>query len=250
MTKSRFRFFFPALLSLVVFAVSARAELPIIAKARAYLGTEAALKAVKSIHYLGALTAADPADKTQVAIEIIFQAPFRQRITATSGKGVEITALDNYDAWQRTQEPKDPARWSLQLLGKDQIKRLRANTWQNLAFFRGIEREGGKVVDQGAVTLDGVACRKIAFMHSDAIVFTRYFDQATGRLVLTETESGGSIREQGEIMVNGVRFPKTITNTSKLPDGGTQQINITFSKITLNETFPDSLFAIPSLSTK
>jgi hypothetical protein len=248
MSKTTLHFSLPALLALCALALPARAELPIIAKARAYLGSEAALNAVKSVHYVGQFASANPADKAQIAIEIVFQAPCQQRIDAKSDQGVETTALDSYDGWGRLQDKSNPPRWKLQLLGKEQIKRLRASTWQNLAFYRGIERTGGKLVDQGDTTADGIACRKIAFIHADDIIFYRYFDRATGRLVLTESEGNLSIREEGEIVVNGVRFPKVIVNSTKLPDGSTQQIRIAFSQITLNENFPASYFAIPPIS--
>ena len=42
-------------------AVAAHAEPAIIAKARAFLGAESALDAVKSVHYIGTLVTADPA---------------------------------------------------------------------------------------------------------------------------------------------------------------------------------------------
>jgi len=66
------------------------AEPAIIAKARASLGTEAALNAVKSVHFVGTLVTADPADaskQTRAAVEIFFQAPEKQRIQATSDEG-------------------------------------------------------------------------------------------------------------------------------------------------------------------
>ncbi|MDB6168240.1 MAG: hypothetical protein JWM88_1104 [Verrucomicrobia bacterium] len=239
---------------LVLFACSSvlsRAELPIIAKARAFVGPDEALNSVKSIHYVGSLITPDPQDAkkmTYVTVEIILQAPYRQRITASSDKSVEITGLDEYDAWHRVQDPKDSSKWRMQLIGKPQIKRLRANTWENLAFYRGLEREGGKVIDQGNAPADGVRCRKIAYVHSDDIVFYRYFDELTGRLVLTENEAGVSIREQGEIRVNGIRFPKAINTTSKDPKGHEQTLTLTFDKITLNESFPASAFAIPPIS--
>jgi hypothetical protein len=232
-------------------AVAMRAELPIIAKARAYVGSEEALNSVQSIHYVGSLVTPDPTDAkkmTYVAIEIILQAPYRQRTVASSDRSVEITALDTYDAWHRVQDPKDPTKWKMQLLGKNQIKRLRANTWENLAFYRGLEREGGKVVDQGAVTADGVACQKVAFIHSDDIIFYRYFDVGTGRLVMTELENGILIREQGEIRASGVRFPKAIRTTSKGPSGEDQNVTLTFDKVTVNEVFPATTFTIPPSS--
>src|SRR5437868_32603 len=53
-------------------------EPPIIAKARARLGSEAALDAVTSVHYSGALTTSDsanPTKGTQAKIDMIFQKP-------------------------------------------------------------------------------------------------------------------------------------------------------------------------------
>lgn len=236
--------------ALLVLASLARAAEPaIIAKARAFVGSEAALSSLQSVHYSGTLVAPDPQDpkkEVRSKIDIIFQRPEQQRITATSDKAVETTALDGYEGWTRLQDPADPTRWRQTLLSADQIKRLRANTWENLSFFRGLEQNGGTVEDQGTKTIDGVACQKLAFIHGPNIVFNRYFDQATGRLVLTETESGGSIREQGELVVNGIRFPKSIITSTKTAKGDTHTVTITFDEIKVNETFPPAQFRVPA----
>jgi len=237
--------------AIVVSASLASAEEPaIIAKARAFIGPEAVLNAVTSVHYTGTLIAPDPTDATKqvrTAIEIIFQRPEQQRITATSDKAVETTALDGYEGWMRLQDPADPKKWRQTLLGTDQIKRLRANTWENLSFFRGIERNGGRLEDQGTKTIDGVTCQKIAFIHNPNIIFYRYFDVATGRLVFTETEGGGTIREQGEIIVGGIRFPRSIVTTTKNAKGESHTVTIDFDKVQVNETFPDSHFRVPAM---
>ncbi len=243
--------------ALLVFALAPAAaicaEPDIIAKARAYLGPEAALNAVKCVHYTGTMLTpnpADPAKPVTMAIDIIFQLPYRQRTVRTADSLVDTIALDTYDGWHRVQDPKNPGQWRMQLLPTSQIKLQRAIVLENLAFYRGLEREGCKVVDQGSTTVAGVACRKVAFIHADDIVFFRYFDEASGRLIMSETEGGSTIREQGEIMVNGLRFPKIILNTSKTADGKEQTITITFDTITVNEMFPDRTFAIPSFTDK
>lgn len=225
----------------------------VIARARATVGEESALKGLQSLHYTGTLTTTATDDKgvakdVKVGIEIIFQAPYRQRIVATSENKIEITALDDYEGWQREQDPADSTRWRMTLLSNEQIKRLRANTWENLAFFRGIEKRRGKVEDLGTATVDGKACRKLSFQHGDGIVFTRYFDDASGHLVLTETENGITIREEDETVVNGIHFPRKIISTSTLADGKQRVVTITFEKIVTNETFADSLFAVPAMS--
>jgi hypothetical protein len=225
-------------------------------KARAYLGPDAKLDAVKSL-----VTSEDTPQgprPVEAVVEIIFQKPYQQRIVATSEvktatateQRLEITALDNYDGWHRVQDAKDPSRWRMDLLNKDQIKRLRANTWENLAFYRGLERRGGTIEDLGEANVGGTACYKLAFKHELGIVFIRYFDQATGRLVLTETEQGGSIREEGEIMADGIRFPRRIITTTKQADGKERSVTVNFDKVTVNETFASTLFAVPSFSTR
>lgn len=245
MTKSLLRLFVPAALVLSVLCASARAELPIIAKARAYLGPEAALNAVTSLHFYGTLTPIDPVGKGEAKLEITFQAPYQQRIESSSAEGTETTALDGFDGWQRAVDGKDASKQRMSLLGAAQVRRLRANAWQSLAFYRGLEKEGGEVIDQGDATIDGIACRKVAFVHAKDIIFTRFFDKATGRLVLTETESGGTIREEGEIIVNGIRFPKSITSDSRIPGGVSQKFKVTFNKVIVNEKIPASEFALP-----
>jgi hypothetical protein len=236
--------------SLFAFNPVRAAEPAIIARARAYIGSEAALTGLKSVHYVGTLVAADPADpgkQNPTTLEITFQLPEQQLIKATSEKTIEVTALDGYEGWQRVQDRTDSTKWRQVLLGTDQIKRLRANTWENLAYFRGIERVGGRVEEQGSATIDGVKCLKLAFIHGPNIAFYRYIEEATGRLVFTETEAGGTIREQGEMVVNGIKFPRSIITSTKNAKGQMVSVTINFEKVTVNEVFPAKLFAVPPL---
>jgi hypothetical protein len=240
----------------VVNAASAQTAGPIIAKARAYLGNDAALDAIKSVHFVGSMETQEPASEGPKAaksmIEIIFQEPYQQRITVTTASTIRVTALDDYDGWQRVQETAKEGRWRLVLLQPDVIKKLRANTWENLNFYKGIERHGGSVQVLGLATVAGSATVKVAFIHEPGITFYRYFDAATGRLVLTETDRGDRIREEGEILVDGLRFPQKHISTGKARDANGQTVDsqtvITFDRITLNETFPESDFEVPMMT--
>ncbi len=231
-------------------SLATAAEPTILDKARAYLGPESALLSVETLRFVGQLEVvdADQTDGGAAQIEIVFQKPDRQRITATSANRTETTALDGYDAWQRVTGGQEPGRWEVTLLGPDQIKRLRANTFENLTFYRGIEGRGGHIDDRGSLTVDGVACHKFAFVHGPGIVFTRSFELATGRLVLTETESGTQIREEGEIRAGELRFPQRIITTNPLPDGKNRIIRVTFTSIEVNPVIDSASFAIPALT--
>jgi outer membrane lipoprotein-sorting protein len=224
-------------------------EPTIIAKARAQLGTETALNAVRSVHYTGSVIstdAADPTKQTRSEIDIIAQLPDQQRVVAKSDTMIETTVVDGYEGWQRRQDATNPANQRIIVFKPDAVKRLRAQAWENLAFFRGIERRGGRIEDQGTQTVDGVVCQKIAFIYESNIIFYRYFDVATGKLIQTETEDGGSTREEGEQIVNGVRFPKAMKMSMKGPKGTTQTVTVNLEKVTVNETFPATMFRIPS----
>ena len=238
-------------LAIVVAALGASAFIPAgaetteqwIAKARARLGSEGALRAVNTIHFTGTV---EKDDGTRYPLEIVFQKPHRQLITITQPKVIETTALDGYEAWQKRVVPERPTQWQLTLLDAAQIKRLRAQTWDNLNFFADVEKMHGTVALGGDTTVDGLDCVKLVFAYLDNMVISRFFEKATGRLVKTETETGTVIREEGEQIVNGVRFPRKITNRE--PSG--KVTTILFDKIVLNENVPAGEFAVPALQTK
>ncbi len=228
-----------------------------VAKARAAVGTDAVLDAVTSIHFTGTLETMDrvpdkdtPGKFTEqplrLAIDIVFQKPCQQRITLRSDKFVETTALDDYEGWVRRTDPNNPAAWRLSLLDPAQIKRLRANTWENLAFFRGLGRNGGRIEFQGEDAVEGRPCVKLVFIHSNAIRFTRFFDKASGNLIKTVTENGSEIREEGDLTVQGIHFPKKLFNKPAEGPAST----ITFDQIVVNETVPPAEFAVPSLRSR
>lgn len=233
-------------------------EPAIVEKARSYLGTEAALEAVESIHLVGRVVkegAGGPAGGVSAAVDIVFEKPFQESITMIAPDRVIHTALDNYEGWQQVQtsvaagqRAVDFTRSSqLTLLNGEQTRVLRADTLENLWFYRGAERAGGAAEDGGAAAVDGIDCEKVVFTYSPGVVYVRYFDRATGRLVCSDTLGGARIREHGEIVAGGVRFPKSIvTVETEGPSKGTTS-TYTFERIDVNGQIPADLFAVPLL---
>jgi hypothetical protein len=226
-----------------------RAEPAVIGLARAYLGPDSSLDSVTSIHFTGSLERLDTehADKGPAhgAIDLIYVKPFRQRQIVTSEKATETTVLDGYDAWDLLQDKADPSRRVLSFLSADDIRSLRASTWENLAFFRGLKGEDA-VLDKGPATIDGVACERLDFVHGPGVVYERYFDRDTGRLVFT-VRGPETIRESGEIRVGGIRFPKTIISVRKSASGKDLISTVTIDRIVLNEPQGPDVFAVPAL---
>lgn len=214
-----------------------------IAKARAYVGTESALDGVRSMHITGTL---ENETGAKAPVEIICQKPDQRLIKLTLDKVIKLTGLDDYDGWEQTRDSVNPTNWQLKLMDGTQIKRIRADNAETLNFFKSIERHGGKVEFLGDAKLEGHDTVKLAYNYGPGIIFYRYIDKATGKQILVETESGVTIREEGEMIVNGVRFSKRIINRNA--DGKSN--TLTIESLTLNEVFPESLFAVPALISK
>ncbi len=224
-----------------------KAEPAVLGLARAYLGPESTLEGIKSIHFVGTVQRTDPDSATptaSVGLDMVFAKPLKQRLVITGPKASRTTVLDGYDAWDLVRDAADPSKFRLNWLNAGDIKTLRANTWENLYYYRA--PEGGTVEDKGPVTIDGVQCERVDFTHTAGILYVRYFDRDTGRLVLTD-KAGEMIREGGEIRADGVRFPKTIVSTTKSASGKEVITTVAFDKITVNEKLPDGIFWGPRL---
>jgi len=233
-------------------ALGARADEPaILARARAYLGPESALAAVHSLHFVCRVIRADPdfPDDTSKAVvnpaDIYFEKPSRERIAIKTDKQFVETVIDGDDGWQRKTVFGPPKGVQLSFIGLSLLENLQADAWENLYFYRGIEAVGGTLEDRGPATMDGIACEEIVFSHSASIVYFRYFDRATGRLVSTRTASGAAIREKGEIISGGIRFPKAIVISQKNAEGKGESTTYSFDQVLVNEALPDSLFTVP-----
>jgi hypothetical protein len=241
---------FPTGLLALALAASgaARGEPAVIGLARAYLGPDSTLDAIASIHYSGTLDRVDPDHPdnatAHATIDLVIVKPYRQRQVIRGDKATETTVLDGYDAWVYLVDNTDPSKHALTWLSVAEIRGLRASTWENLYFYRGLKGEGA-TEDKGPATIDGIACERVDFSHGPDVVYERYFDRDTGRLVFT-VRGKESIREAGEIRVDGIRFPKTVVSTRKTASGKDLVSTVTFESIVLNEPQPAEVFAVPS----
>lgn len=247
-----------ARLSLLACALAAlaaaplRAEPAVIGLARSYLGPDSTLDGIRSVHFVGTLERVDPdqpsANPVRGDLDLVFSKPLRQRLVIHTLKTTITTVLDGYDAWDFLENNLDSTKFQLRLLSVAEIKSLRANTWESLNFYRGLG-SAGSVEDKGSATVDAVTCERVDFDHGDGLVYERFFDRDTGRLVLT-VKGRETIRESGEIRADGLRFPRVIVSTTKTASGKDLVSTVTFTRITLNEAVDPSAFAVPDILRK
>jgi hypothetical protein len=221
----------------------------VIAKARSYVGKERDLDGVRSLHYRGRIEVRDAAGVLQEGssgtIELILQKPAQQKVVRVVGQLRDVVGLDDLTGWHRVEQVADPAKGRTTVVPLAQLRRVQASTFENLAFYRGLERRGGRVELRGESTSGGRPVVRVAFIHPGDIVFLRSFDRETGRLLVTEGQDGERMVEEGELVVHGIRFPQRLVTSGKTEDGSTLAITLIFDEITVNETFPADLFAVP-----
>ncbi len=214
----------------------------IIAKARQHIGSEEALDSIKSIHFKGKFIATNRG--TEGLIEILFQKPFQQRLDVFEGESVLTTALNGYDGWNRRFSTTNPKSWDLEILSADDLKRMRANTHDNLFFFTGLEKLRGKIVDEGVVNKDGREAHVLVFRYDAKIFYKRYFDVKTGDLISTINDQGLEIKEVGQMVVDEVRFPEKVVSLIN----GEIVNTVEFTEIILNEDFDSTYFDLPDFA--
>lgn len=213
----------------------------IVTMARDYLGGDEKLASIQTITYRGEFE--NTTNLNTGEINIFLEKPLRQRMEVIDGEFSEITAIDDYDGWKQRKNRGNAADWAFVVLPVGELKRMRANTWENLNFFRGIEKLRGEVIHKGKTRKDGRDAYLLLFRYDDEVFYERYFDVATGELIATVNDQGIEIREMGEMRINGIRFPEKVVT---LYEG--EVINtVTFTEILINENLSDSLFEMPVL---
>ena len=241
--------------ALPLLALTAQASVEdVIAKARSYLGKERDLESIRSIHYRGRIELRDAAGVLQEnasgTVEMILQKPSQQKVVRVVGALRHIDGLDEFAGWQRIEPVAQPAQGRTIILPLPQLRRMQASAFENLSFYRGIEKRRGRTELREEVTVDGHAAVNIAFIHPGDVVFLRSFDKQTGRLLLTVGEGGEQMREEGELLVHGIRFPSRLVSTRSNAEGQVFSVTLFFDEIILNETFPADTFAVPMIASR
>ena len=90
---------------------------------------------------------------------------------------------------------RDPNNVVIGILDAPLVREMRANTFENLNFFSGIEQMRGRIVNKGKTKKDGRDVYVLVFKYKDSLYFERYFDAATGELISTVNGEGLAISQ-------------------------------------------------------
>ncbi len=211
----------------------------IIALARSYLASDDRLEQVTTIKFRGVLELLS--DGSARDVTILLKKPLMQRREVYGEHVTERTAINDFDGWIQLVNNANPSDWSMNYLQTPEMKRLRANTVENLYFYEGIDRLRGEIVNEGKVRKDGRDAYFLVFRYDEDIFFERYFDSETGELISTIVDDGSEMKEIGEFIVNGIKFPEKIVSLRN----GDIINSFVFLDIQVNEEIDDAQFNPP-----
>ena len=137
---------------------------------------------------------------------------------------------------------EDPDNYILIPGTTDQLRRARANNFENLKFFSTETSYARKIEYLGMGKIKGMDVEKVKVIYGP-VHFIRHFNPQTGELVFTEIENGEGIEEGGEVTIDGIRFPQSVTNYKD----GKLSSRVDFDSIEVNPKLDRSLFTQPAL---
>lgn len=209
--------------------------------ARAYLGDSDKLDSIKSIRYKGSLMYGSGSAGT---IEMVYQEPLRHRMVAVVNNRKEVSALNGTEGWTTFERVGDSLPLGMEIFDPMRILIMQASARDALGFYKKPATRSGNIYYNGKVTFKGRECVVLTYDHGDGVAFRRFIDAETGKLHRTIDTRGVEFYEEGEIVVEGVRFPKKLI-TAHATAIGTQTMEFDFTSIELNRMLPASDFKMP-----
>jgi len=215
----------------------------IIQRARASVGSEADLKAVKSITFKGSILYGNGSTGT---IELAYKKPYFHRLKSVIDNALEISGLDDTEGWIKSAPAATPENWNLVILEADQVYNMRAKVSESLNFYARPTGRSSRVTYEGEHDIEGRTCHALLYYHGSGVWNLNYFDKETGSFAKTVNSKGIEFFERGEMMIDGIRFPKKLISVIHSEQGrGTMEISL--NSIVLNKQYSDDVFKMPSL---
>lgn len=209
--------------------------------ARAFLGDSDRLDAIDCIHYKGSLLYSSGDLGT---IEMIYQEPLRQKMIAVVNDRKEVSVLNGTEGWTTFERVGDSLPLGMEIFDPVRILIMQAAVREAFSFFQKPDVRNGEISYQGKETVKGRECHVLDYDHGDGIGYRRFIDAETGQVLRMLDSKGVEYIEEGEIIVDGIRFPKKMVSTFATALGS-QTMEFAYTSITLNKKLPDSEFVMP-----
>ena len=245
--KNQLRILILTMIATGLFAVawSAESEEEIIQStielARSYIGPDEKLDALESIHYKGSLLYSSGDLGT---IEMVYQKPMRHRMVAVIGERREVSVLDGSEGWTTFERVVDSVPLSMEIFDPIRILIMQSSVREAFSFFRKPDTRNGDITYEGKEIVNGRECVILTYHHGDGIAYQRFIDAESGQVHRTLDSKGVEYLEEGELIVDGLRFPKKMVSTFSTAIGS-QSMEFAYSSIDLNKKLPESDFVMP-----
>ncbi|CAA6677308.1 MULTISPECIES: hypothetical protein [unclassified Lentimonas] len=214
----------------------------IVNRARATVGTEAALKGVVTLKMEGWI---EPAESKlpSATILIISRKPCSQRLEVKVDDLVETTILDGDSGCIIRSNLSDEAKRSqMRTMTEEELKRVAFSTRQLFSFFGADFKSGEQVAYKGIEQRRGVRSHKLLYSYPDGQTTTRYFAVNDDTLVSTITDQGVESVEVGERIVDGIKFPRRV----EYYQDNKMLHTVVISNVQVNTPLQSGIFTIPT----
>lgn len=209
--------------------------------AKEYLGGSKNLDSVESIHFKGVLVYGNGQSGT---IDSVFKKPSYHQVVTTLGAVKETSTLNKSEAWRKVEDLQSPGAYQLSFYDVDEVRQLQATVVDTLSFLDTPPVRKGRIEYLGTGEVNGESAVVLYYIHSDRVWFRKYFDPETGRLMHMVNDKGVIYSYEGEIVVDGIRFPEKVI-VRIITQFGEQTMEVSYSSITLNEEFDLERFRVP-----
>lgn len=214
----------------------------IVERARATVGTEAALDGLVTLQMSGWIEPAE-SKMPSATLLIISRKPCSQRLVVTVDDLVETTILAGDSGCIIRSNLSDlDKRSQMRTMVEKELQRATFNTRQLFSFFEADFKRGERISYEGIEQRRGVRCHKLLYSYPDGISTTRYFAINDDTLVSTVTDKGVESVEIGERIVDGIKFPKRV----EYYEGNKMLHTVVISKVEINKPLKAGIFTIPT----
>ena len=224
-----------------LFAASPKVN-SIVKRARATVGTEAALGGLVTLQMSGWIEPAE-SKMPSATLLIISRKPCSQRLAVTVDDLVETTILDGDSGCIIRSNLSDADKRSqIRPMTDEELKRSAFSTRQFFSFYGADFKSGERITYEGVEQRRGLRCHKLLYSYPNGIFTTRYFAINDDVLVSTVTDKGVESVEIGERIVDGIKFPKRV----EYYEGNKMLHTVVLSKVQVNKPLKRGIFTIPT----